>query len=896
MWFRSLFDSCVSRRSRTNVAQKGRSRVGRRWPARLEVEFLEERCLLSAVHAMFDLGSTAGGAFPSDRFTLADTTQNTGRRVDLPLPNPATHLSDYQDTQVLNTLDGFNLQPRLSIPFDGLIDVNTVTSNTVFLVSMGDTLNPHDHGGQVVGINQIVWDPATTTLHVESDASLDQHTRYVLIVTSGVHDDTGHPVEATLAFRLAPLTLPFSPDRVLRNYGGEMVEGLVAAYRAGVRPQDIVTASVFTTESATAVLEKIRDQIHAATPDAADFNLGPDGARTVFSLDQVTGITFNEQTHVDPLAPLTSVSLAANLAGLNSIPGAVSEIAFGKYVSPDYEVHPGEYIPAVGTRTGTPAVQGYNDIYFDLFLPSGQMPQGGWPVAIYGHGNGGSRNDSFLIAATLAEHGIATIAISAVGHDFGPLGTMTLSQTEGSQVTFSAGGRGRDQDNDGTISNNEGLSTPAPRSLLFFSDAIRQTAADLMQLVRVIETGVDVHGNGQTDLDPSRIYYVGQSLGANYGTVLLGVEPDVHAGVVSAVGDPTANRQLNAGRNGLGSLLQSRTPSLLNSPGITVLGGLNESAPYFDENMPLRDGTPLTVTLADGTTRTIQSPVTNTVAGAMAIQEVVDNIYWATQPGDPVAYAPHLRKAPLPGVPAKSVIVQFNKGDQSAPDPNATAMIRAGDLTDRTSYYRHDVAHAADPTIPNNPHQFLLGLPVTASPLETVVEAAKQRQVANFFASDGQFIDDLADVTTPDGTPLFEVPIQGPLPEDLNYIITASPSPSRATAPARGAEGSTGTSGATVGQAFEPDSQARKPDLPWTYGQQLRVNDRTADNDGATSGNLTLAPGEASETITVPVQSSKKKEADETFYLPLWEAGSAILPDPQGIGTIHDANGLSVKH
>src|SRR5262245_61273456 len=33
-------------------------------------------------------------------------------------------------------------------------------------------------------------------------------------------------------------------------------------------------------------------------------------------------------------------------------------IAFGKYLSPDYEVHLGEYIPPIGTRRGTPGLQG----------------------------------------------------------------------------------------------------------------------------------------------------------------------------------------------------------------------------------------------------------------------------------------------------------------------------------------------------------------------------------------------------------------------------------------------------------------------------------------------------------------------------------------------------------
>ena len=49
-------------------------------------------------------------------------------------------------------------------------------------------------------------------------------------------------------------------------------------------------------------------------------------------------------------------------------------IAYGYYVSPDYNIHPGEYMPPVGTRTGTPLVQGNNRIFFTLFLPSGQVP------------------------------------------------------------------------------------------------------------------------------------------------------------------------------------------------------------------------------------------------------------------------------------------------------------------------------------------------------------------------------------------------------------------------------------------------------------------------------------------------------------------------------------------
>jgi hypothetical protein len=145
---------------------------------------------------------------------------------------------------------------------------------------------------------------------------------------------------------------------------------------------------------------------------------------------------------------------------------------------------------------------------------------------------------------------------------------------------------------------------------------------------------MDVNGDGSPDLDPSRIYFFGVSEGANEGAPFLAVEPDVLAGDLSDPGSSFINKQGRIApthRPEIGNALAARVPSLINTPGISVFGGVDVTAPYmFDENMPLRDGTLLTVTLEDGTTRTIQSPVTNTVPGAMAIQEFFDNGQWAS--------------------------------------------------------------------------------------------------------------------------------------------------------------------------------------------------------------------------------------------------------------------------
>jgi hypothetical protein len=137
---------------------------------------------------------------------------------------------------------------------------------------------------------------------------------------------------------------------------------------------------------------------------------------------------------------------------------------------------------------------------------------------------------------------------------------------------------------------------------------------------------------------------------------------------------------------------------------------------------------------------------------------------WASQPGSAVAHAPHLRKAPLTGVPAKSVIFLVNKGDEGAANPATTANLRAGDLADRTTYYRHDLAYAEDPTISKNPHPFLIS-PISGNSLVASIARGYQEQIATFFASDGQ------EIIHPEPARFFEVPIQGPLPEDLNWIL-----------------------------------------------------------------------------------------------------------------------------
>ena len=719
----------------------------------------------TTVHVLFGLDAPESGIFPSDVFTVADDAQKTGLRIKLPLPDCSVRVSDCRDLALINVLDGFGLQPRVAVPFDGDIDPSTVNSHNAFFVEYGDAdvdapTSPSENGAaRVIGVNQLVWDTATRVLAAESDEQLKQHTRYIFVATTGIHDASGAPIRA--AAGLEQFRHNSSDGKThnpaVKSYEKALLDALAALRKRGISEEQLAGLSVFTTQSATAVLEHIRDQIKVTTPALADFRLGTGGTRTVFELSNIKAIDWQQQIKVSPpkFQPFKPQFPGAdNVLRLPDQykPGSIGRIAYGSFRSPQYMTDE-PVIPAVGTRTGVPAVQWVETVYVNLFMPSGPRPAKGWPVVIFGIGGRDYKDEMpWLYAPAFASHGIATACIHAVGEAYGPASFLRVSLKDGTAVQFLSGGRGKDLNADGAIDDNEGMAAVSPAyKTLGARDTIRQHVVDMMQLVRVIEAGVDVDGDGIADLDPAQISYFGLSFGGGaIGQLFMATEPDVKVGVLASPAGMNSRfdllRMRPAARAEAGAALASRIPSLLNSPGFTSWAGVPIGALFFNENIPLR----------------IQPVVTNQVAGAMEIQQYFDRIAWIAASGDGASYAPHIRKEPLTGISPKRVLINFAKGDLSAPNPRTTQLLRAGEFADVTTLYRNDLAYAEDNTIYKNPHTYVQKwmLPGLSGP----VARGGLEQAAIFLSSGGHTI------LHPEPARCFEVPVLLPLPEDFSYI------------------------------------------------------------------------------------------------------------------------------
>jgi len=721
--------------------------------------------------------------FPDDAFTVADPAQVTGRRVhfvqglDYPLVGGSIQPSCTSATysicdgfSELNTLDGFDLQPRVVVPFTNAIDINSVDDSNFYITD--------DAGTFVSGLRQLTFDPATHTLAGISDKFLVEDTPYRIHVTHGIHDTMGNPVNACGVECVVRFTT--------RTASGELTNIRKAMDLPFSNPANAYVLAGISSSAGR--------QLSFTQNSVNDVFLAASVKPTL--ADPLNGIQRTDQLKADPHAAgaFSAPTAVPNLLDPSSQAGYY---AFGGFLSPRYQFasatahqdnpygtgdgHTDGEIPPVPT-TQTPIPFGADRLGAIVVTPNPTAFAPPWPAAVYGPGFTRSKYDLFVTADYNASLGILTVATDPAGHGFGSMSTTTVTAS-GTPTTFLSYGRGRDLDGDGLIGDglNDGVGPtghvqtsgpelPSRKPIDGLQSGLVQTAVDNMALGRALAAGLTIPGVGSNLVDNSRIMYYGLSFGAIYGTMVMGADPLFHQGLLNVGGGPIVDiARLSSFRGDLAATLGRSKPSFLN-------GGPGNNG--FTEDLPLRNDPPEVISHA----------------GAAALQDLFGNTNWYNRSGSPETFAPRIRLRPDPAWASnpKNIAFQTAYADGTTTDPTAATMYRAGNLFDRVVFYRNDKT----PTYSSDPHGWL------ADP--TLAGRTSGEQQLGTFLSTGSLVN-----TNP---AILEVPIADPNNlECLHY-----PDPQTGQAQTRNPYPSSGDCPAAPSHGTPPG--ANIPETPWPAG------------------------------------------------------------------------------
>ena len=308
--------------------------------------------------------------------------------------------------------------------------------------------------------------------------------------------------------------------------------------------QTIIGAAVFTTMDPRARAARLRAQVHAKMPEP-----------TLSQLTLCDGIKKSPCTMGGASAsyacPTSTSKLYHELQGIIEVP------VLQKGKRPYKTVDDMGYIEY--DSDGKPVIQAKEKLCVSITVPRKEMPKGGWPVVLYGHGSGGDYR-SFITNKTVD-------LLSAVSDS-------------------SSGGSGEAAfamvSIDGALHGARRASSDTPRDLFFnllnlraSRDNVLQGAADKFQLTRLVK-GLSLDDKGSPtgealSFDAKQIYFFGHSQGTVEGLPYLAHEPDVRGAVLSGAGGYL-----------LGSLLEKSRPR-----NISGMVKLALADPYLGTTHPL---------------------------------------------------------------------------------------------------------------------------------------------------------------------------------------------------------------------------------------------------------------------------------------------------------------------
>lgn len=477
--------------------------------------------------------STGAIPFPSN-LLFSDSADGT---VNI----PGLDETDESDPQVaINTLDGFSTIAPISTQLSQAIDAATLTGESVKLYEV--TLTPQavvtsvvralNYGSEYVASVSSV-DPETKTLVISPLAPLKPKTGYMVALTTAIQSTDGNAVRPSATYTLAKQSTPLVDDQgnsqssILSDADAQALEPLrqlINVQETRLAGQglasDIVALSwTFSTQSIGDVLGAVRSV--------------------------ASGSTANFQAIGDTSTLLGLPSSAVDIyAGTLTLPYYLSnaDASSSDPLNKHWQGMAGSQV----TQFNTTVVK-TSDETVPLLLNVPKLGSAPWPVVIFQHGVTRDRSDVLAVADALASAGFASVAIDMPLHGITDSSHGLYSGIERSfdldLVNNNTGAPGPDQQIDASGTHYINLSYLATTR-----DNVRQSVADLFALYSSLAT-LDYDGGG-ADLDTSRVYFAGHSLGAMVGVPFLALEPGVRDAVLAMPGSGIAKLLDNSGQFG----------------------------------------------------------------------------------------------------------------------------------------------------------------------------------------------------------------------------------------------------------------------------------------------------------------------------------------------------------
>ncbi len=302
--------------------------------------------------------------WPSNTFTVADPTRETGLRVNI----DASKLPIDDDPSYLNTADGFSRVSGVVTAMPANVDTASVSLDDPWESLTPDgplqVINAQPDSpnyGRRMGFRAELLDVWGLYLLIGRPVEvMEPNADHVVIVTDAIGTtERSRSVELALGLvepeteEEAALVGWHAPTRQLID-------------DAGVDPARVIRTWTFTTRSA-----------------------GDPTRRLHAMMDQLTGALDGVGVEIDSL----STSLSPSIAGI--VLGRLTQVP--------------AFLPEEGgfnlDAAGLPVVTGTRDVPFRLVLPAGE---GDYHVALYGHGTGGDYTDSSF-DAEFAQNGLAKL-------------------------------------------------------------------------------------------------------------------------------------------------------------------------------------------------------------------------------------------------------------------------------------------------------------------------------------------------------------------------------------------------------------------------------------------------------------------------------------------------------